>query len=108
MRWQSASDYSFKIPGGYFLGPAEDGQAYVGGAADPVTARLLTQVQYTGQVPVITPADQAQAQADIRAWGADKIVLGPDPSHEALKQTVTALLGQVPVTEDGVDVWNLS
>ncbi len=107
MRWQSASGYSFKMPGGYFLGPAEDGQAYVGGSADPVTARLLTQVQYTGQVPAITPADQAQAQADISAWGADKIVLGPDPAHEALKQTVTALLGRVPVTEDGVDVWDL-
>ncbi|MCD5352135.1 hypothetical protein [Kineosporia mesophila] len=108
MRWQSASGYSFKMPGGYYLGPAQDGQAYVGGAADPATAQLLTEVQYTGDVPVITPANRAQAQADIQAWGADKIVLGPDPSQDALRRTVTALIDREPVAEDGVLVWDLT
>lgn len=107
MRWQSASDYSFRMPGGYFLGPAEDGKAYVGGAADPVTARLLTEVQATGVPRVVTPADRAQAQTDIQAWGTHKIVLGPDPAQAALRQTVTALIGQEPVSENGVEVWNL-
>lgn len=108
MRWQSAADYAFKMPGGYFLGPASDGQAYVGGGADPATARLLTQVQYTGQVPVITPADRAQAEADLEAWGADMIVLGPDFSFDALSQTVSDLLGTKPITKNGVEVWDLS
>ncbi|GAB3285194.1 hypothetical protein [Kineosporia babensis] len=107
MRWQSEADYPFRMPGGYFLGPAEDGQAYVGGAADPATARLLTEVQYTGTPRMVTPADRMQAQADITAWGADKIVLGPDPANAALKQTVTDLLGQEPVSQGGVDVWEL-
>jgi len=108
MRWQSESGYAFKMPGGYFLGPADDGQAYVGGSADPATARLLTQVQHTDQVPVITPAARAQARSDLDAWGADLIVLGPDSSFDALSQTVSELLGQKPVTKNGVEVWDLS
>ncbi|MDP9825632.1 hypothetical protein [Kineosporia succinea] len=108
MRWQSASGYAFKMPGGYFLGPASDGQAYVGGEADPTTARLLTEVQYTGSVPVVTPAMRQQAALDIQAWGADRIVLGPDSSQDALRQTVTALIGSEPVAEDGVLVWDLT
>ncbi|MBT0770577.1 hypothetical protein KIH74_16660 [Kineosporia sp. J2-2] len=109
MRWQSASGYAFKMPGGYFLGPASDGQAYVGGEADPPTAQLLTQVEETGQAAEVTPQMQAQAEVDLKAWGADRIVLGPDKSSDALRQTVTDLLGgRQPVADGGVQVWDLS
>ncbi|GLY14601.1 hypothetical protein LWF15_06305 [Kineosporia rhizophila] len=107
MRWQSEAGYPFRMPGGYFLGPAEDGQAYVGGAADPATARLLSEVQYTGVARVVTPADRAQAQADLQAWGADKIVLGPDQASDALRRTVSDLLEQAPVSEGGVEIWEI-
>jgi hypothetical protein len=105
MRWQSAADYRFRMPGGYFLGPASDGHAYVGGSADPPTAQLLAQVAETGLPAVVTPQQQAQAVTDLRAWGASRVVLGPDPAQAALRQTMTSLLGKEPQQVDGVDVW---
>lgn len=105
MRWQSAANYRFRMPGGYFLGPAPDGHAYVGGSADPLTANLMSEVANTGQAPVVTPDQQAQAIADLTAWGADRIVLGPDPAQDALRSTMTSLIGKEPQSVGGVYVW---
>jgi hypothetical protein len=106
MRWQSAADYRFRMPGGYFLGPGPDGHAYVGGPADPPTAALLTKVAETGQAAAVTPAEQAQAAADLKAWGADRIVLGPAPAQEALRETMSNLIGRQPELVDGVYLWS--
>jgi hypothetical protein len=107
MRWQSESGYRFRMPGGYFLGPGPDGRAYVGGEADPPTAQLLTTVGNEGAPRQVSAEERAQAQADLREWGADAVVLGPDASQDALRQTVTALLGREPERIGGVDVWSL-
>jgi hypothetical protein len=105
MRWQSAAGYRFRMPGGYFLGPASDGHAYVGGSADPPTAQLLTTVAEKGEAAAVTPAERAQAVRDLKAWGASRVVLGPGPARDALRATVTQLLGREPVTVDDVEVW---
>jgi hypothetical protein len=105
MRWQSAANYRFRMPGGYFLGPGPDGHAYVGGSADPSTANLLAQVAETGQPAPVTPEQQAQAVVDLTAWGADRIVLGPDPAQAALLTTMTGLIGKEPQSVGGVYVW---
>lgn len=105
MRWQSAADYRFRMPGGYFLGPAADGKAYVGGSADPPTANLLSKVAETGQAAVVTPDLRAQAVTDLAAWGADRIVLGPTPAQAALRDTMSDLIGKQPQSVDGVYVW---
>jgi hypothetical protein len=108
MRWQSESGYRFRMPGGYFLGPGPDGRAYVGGEADPPTAQLLTTIANEGVPHQVTPAEQEQAGEDLRALGADAVVLGPDGAADLLRTTVTALLGQEPERVGGVDVWRVS
>ena len=55
MRWQAASGMAFAMPGGYFIGPAADGRAYVGGQPTP-TGLLLRAVQLDGQVRAPDPA----------------------------------------------------
>lgn len=105
MRWQSVAGYRFSMPGGYFLGPASDGRAYVGGSADPPTAQLLANVASTGVPAELTPQDRTQAAADFAAWRADALVIGPDPAAEVLRVTVTDLLGREPQSVDGVLVW---
>lgn len=107
MRWQSAAGYRFRMPGGYFLGPAADGHAYVGGSADPPTAALLSDVARTGQLPSISQDQRDQARRDLTAWGADRVVLGPDPSAPVLRQTMSSLLGQEPTMVGGVAVWSV-
>jgi hypothetical protein len=107
MRWQSAAGYRFRMPGGYFLGPAQDGHAYVGGPADPATATLLADVARTGQLPAITQDQRDQAARDLAAWGAETVVLGPDPSSAVLQQAVSSLLGREPTQVGGVQVWSV-
>jgi hypothetical protein len=106
MRWQSLAHYRFRMPGGYFLGPAYDGTAFVGGDTDPPTAMLLAQVASTGVAIAVTPADQVQAMRGFTAWGATQVVLGPDPAQAALRQTVSGLLGRQPEPDGGVLVWS--
>ncbi len=106
MRWQTVSGYRFRMPGGSFLGPAPDGQVYLGGAADPPTAQLLSAVADSGQQAPVTAAEQAQAEQDLRAWGTTKIVLGPSTSEAALLATMTNLLGRSPQADGGVYVWD--
>jgi dolichyl-phosphate beta-glucosyltransferase len=105
MRWQAAAHYRFRMPGGYFLGPAADGHAYVGGSADPPTAALFTGVAQSGQAVIATPEQRRQAAQDFIAWRASRVVLGPDPAADALRATVTDLLGRQPTRIGGVDVW---
>ena len=95
------------MPGGYFLGPAPGGQVYVGGGAPQPTARLLIDVEDTGVPVTPTPAQRAQALADLRYWGAVRVVLGPAQHRAELRSTVSALLGQDPRQVQGVDVWEL-
>jgi hypothetical protein len=108
MRWQSEAGYRFSMPGGYFLGPGPDGHAYVGGTADPETAQLLTNVANENAPATVTDAERARAAADLREWGADAIVLGPNGAQDALRTTVTDLLGREPERVGGVDVWTVS
>src|SRR6185312_6006924 len=96
MRWQSESGYRFSMPGGYFLGPGPDGHAYVGGAADPDTAQLLTTVANDNVPASVSDETRRQARADLQEWGADAVVLGPSPASDALRTTVTDLLGAEP------------
>lgn len=105
MLWQAAADYRFRMPGGYFLGPAADGTAYVGGDADPATARLLSQVASSGVPAPVTPARVAQARRDLTALGVSAVVLGPDRAAGALARTVTGLLGAPPQVRGGVQIW---
>ncbi|GLY15300.1 glycosyl transferase [Kineosporia sp. NBRC 101677] len=107
MYWQSAADYRFQMPGGYFLGPNERGEARISGAQPLPTGRMLLEVQRSGQIPALDEATRAQAQKDLQAWQSELIVLGPDNNHEALKQVVTYLLGRPPTQQGGVAVWDL-
>jgi hypothetical protein len=105
MRWQVASGFSFRMPGGYFLGPGPNGKAFVGGAADPALGRALAEVAGSGRPLALTPALRALYSVDLRAWRPSAIVLGPAPARDALRTTLTQLLGQPPEPVGGVDVW---
>jgi hypothetical protein len=105
MRWQVAADFAYAMPGGYFLGPGPDRVAYVGGDADPYTARLLTQAVANGRPVVWDDAAREQARVDFRAWGARAVVVGPDPGYPVLRRSITDLFGQEPERRGGVDIW---
>lgn len=104
LRWQAASGMAFAMPGGYFIGPAADGRAYVGGQPS-VTGILLRAVQRDGQVRTPTPVVRAAFAHDVQRWRACAAVLGPSPRADVLRAQVTALVGREPESTGGVLLW---
>lgn len=111
-RWQTATDFAFPINGGYFLGPGPIGRSHVGPNATPTYA-MFKAVSATGDVPVITDKERAQARADLAYWRAGLIVLAdPRPGigdqyakhYDALRQMAEELFGPGRRVDD-VEIW---
>jgi hypothetical protein len=113
-RWQTATDFGFAIPAGFFLGPGgPDNRSRIGPVPRP-TDKLLTKIAMGGKPPALTDAERRQARADLAYWNATIIVLsdGGDGSRwtmyrGALLSTATALFGTPQRVKD-VWVWQVS
>lgn len=113
-RWQTASNFGFAIPAGFFLGPGgPDNRSRIGPVPRP-TDKLLTRIAMGGKPPVITDTQRRQARADLAYWHATVVVLsdGGDGSRwtryqGVLLKTTTALLGPPQRVED-VWLWRVS
>lgn len=113
-RWQTAANFGFAIPAGFFLGPGgPDNRSRIGPVPRP-TDKLLTKVAMDGKPPVITDVERRQARADLAYWHATIVVLsdGGDGSRwtgnrGALLDTATALFGTPQRVED-VWLWRVS
>jgi hypothetical protein len=108
MRWAALSGLEFPVPRGYFMGPAEPPANRTGSWHAPprFTSDLLWHVGRYGRVPVVTAADRAAFDADLRFWRAGVVVLVPGASHEAqLRATLGGLFDRPPQRIGGVDLW---
>jgi hypothetical protein len=104
MVWQAVAGMAFQMPGGYFIGPAGNGQAYIGGPGPTPVAQMLIQIGQGGAAAAITPALRAQFSQAMTYWGADAIVIGPGASS-ALAGFVQHMVGQPPRRAGGVLLW---
>jgi hypothetical protein len=110
--WQVAAGMRFRIAGGYFVGPwpadryGPAGHGWYDQHPRPTDALLLG-VHPSGPLPTVTPADQANAAADLRFWGASALVMDPRtaPRPAQLKQLVDQLTGVTGRYVDGVWLW---
>ena len=110
MRWAAQSHLDFKIPRGYFMGPANAPSDTTGSwhAPNRFTSELLTGVFLRGKVPHLTPADRLQIRADLIYWRAAVVVLVPNGRNSnALKATLTDALGKAPERVGGTDIWDV-
>jgi hypothetical protein len=105
--WQDEADMAFQMPGGYFMGPAPGGQAYVGGPGPLPLAATMIQIQQGKAAPAVTPALRAQLRQDLDYWGASAVVAGPG-TRAALTTFVQALLLRPPTHAGGVLLWRLA
>ncbi len=104
MAWQQAAGITFAVPGGYFIGPADDGRAYVGGQPT-TTGNLFRDVHDDGLVREATPELRAAFRADLARWRTCAVVLGPGRNIDPLTAQTTALVGTPPEYVGGVAVW---
>jgi len=104
MLWQQAAGMSFAMPGGYFIGPAVNGRAYVHGEASR-SGQLFRDVLNDGVARPVSPQLRREFAADLARWRSCAVVLGPSRNTDALRVQVTGLLGREPEPVDGVWVW---
>jgi hypothetical protein len=109
MRWVTLSHLDFRVPRGYFLGPADPPGDDTGAWSAPprYTSELLGRVRENGRVPYLSEADRAQVLADLVYWRAAVVVLVPDSRNgTALQAVLTDALGRSPQLIGGAQVWD--
>ena len=102
--WQAAAQMAFRMPGGYFIGPASGGEAYVGGPGPTAVAATLIEIQLGVPAPPVTPSLRASFWQDMSYWGAHAIVAGPG-ARAALTGFIQGLVRRPPLRTGGVLLW---
>jgi hypothetical protein len=113
-RWQTATNFGFAIPSGFFLGPGgPHNRSRIGPVPRP-TASLFTAAAMKGQGADITEARRQRARQDLAYWHAALIVLsdGGDgsrwtPHRDLLLQMATELFGPPQRVQD-VWLWKVA
>lgn len=106
LNWQVRADLGFRLPEGYFVGPAGADRHGIYGAEPRPTSLLLREVADSGEVPDIGPAQREQAREDLQYWDADAVVLAPRYHDAELLDAVERLLGR-GARVGGVWVWEV-
>ncbi|MBV9383039.1 MAG: hypothetical protein JOY82_21685 [Streptosporangiaceae bacterium] len=114
LRWQADTGSPSSMVGGYFMGPAWDGQAYIDGNGLPAEAMYLNRLwvrssrggSTAGDPPYGEVPATAQMWGQITRWhpAAVVAVTGRD---SVLGRYLTGLLGRPAVTAGGVLGWHL-
>ena len=128
LRWQADSGSPGSLVGGYFMGPAWNGRAYIDGGGTPAAGTFLNQLWKAGSVTL--PADltaeapanstpssgqpvlakepsTAQMLAQLRAWHPSAVV-AVTTSGSVLAQYLTVLLGAPVAASGDVIAWSAS
>ncbi|MGH3455594.1 MAG: hypothetical protein ACRDP2_14320, partial [Nocardioidaceae bacterium] len=104
MLWQIEAELSFSMPGGYFIGPGDDGRAYFGG--DGSYTRSVFETAYLeGVVVPGTPEHRTAFASDLDEWDICAAVIGPGFNHDVVLDQATRLIGSEPEPVGGVLIW---
>ena len=103
MLWQADSFMRFKIAGGYFLVPQQDGQTSVGRTT---TTQLVLNAVYNGTAPARTAALRSTLSAELRSWNVSVVIADQNGSAGQRGVSFLAwLVGRPPVLGHGVAAW---
>ncbi|WP_232541977.1 hypothetical protein [Nocardia bovistercoris] len=107
LRWQTETGFEFPLAGGYFVGPTGRDKKGIYGPEFLPTMALLVRTGDTGVVPPIGQEERDNTIADLNSWRADVLVLATSRNADALRHTVTQLVGFAPTRIDDVWVWDV-
>ena len=102
LRWQADTGDPALLVGGYFVGPAWNGLAYIEGNGVAVTAQYLDELWSGGQVPQAPP--RSQVEADLRTWQPAAVVAVTSPGSP-LARYLEGLFGRPAISSGGVLAW---
>jgi hypothetical protein len=101
LRWQADTGQPVSMAGGYFVGPAWNGQAYVEGNGVAATAQYLDAL-WTGQAA--TAPSRAQVETDLHNWQPAAVVAVTSPGS-ALARYLEGWFGRPTVRAGSVLAW---
>jgi hypothetical protein len=104
LRWQADTGEPASLIGGFFVGPAWNGQAYVDGNGPAATAQYLDGLWVGGQA-VVAPA-RSQVSADLRSWRPSAVVAVTSPGSR-LGRYLVQLFGRPRVESGRVLAWRM-
>ena len=102
LRWQADTGDPALLVGGYFVGPAWNGLAYIDGNGVAVTAQYLDELWSGGPVPQAPP--RSQVEADLRTWRPAAVVAVTSPGSR-LGRYLEGLFGRPTVRSGSVLAW---
>jgi hypothetical protein len=102
LRWQADTGEPGSLIGGYFVGPAWNGQAYVEGNGVAATAQYLDAL-WSGGPPVPAPA-RSQVRSDLDDWRPAAVVAVTSPGS-ALADYLDRLFGPAAIRSGKVLAW---
>jgi hypothetical protein len=101
LRWQADTGQPGSLIGGYFIGPAWNGQAYVEGNGVAATAQYLDWLWGGPAAPVPT---QAQVRSDLDNWRPAAVV-AVAPPDSALGRYLQRLFGRPSIETGSILAW---
>ncbi len=104
LRWQADTGEPASLIGGYFTGPAWNGQAYVDGNGVAATAQYLDGL-WSGGHAVAAPTG-SRVRADLNAWRPSAVVAVTSPGS-SLGRYLVRLFGRPLVRAGRVMAWRL-
>ena len=122
MRWEADGGKQYALVGGYFIGPAWNGVAYVDGNGPAATSTYLNQLWAAGLRPgspldaltagitfgaPIAPPAGTQLRADLASWHLAAVVAVTSPGS-ALAAYLTSLFGQPAAVAGTVITWRVA
>ena len=102
LRWQADTGEPGSLAGGYFIGPAWNGQAYVEGNGVAVTAQYLDRL-WSGAPPVPVPA-RSQVEANLDNWRPAAVV-AVTRLNSPLGHYLVGLFGRPAIQSGSVLAW---
>jgi hypothetical protein len=105
MTWQAEAGLWFRMPGGYFIGPARDSEQPRFDAVPTSGSMTLVRILTGVPPPRLTGPRRRVLARDLLRWRVGSVVVGPMPNQAAMVGFLTDLFGQEPELVDGVYLW---
>jgi hypothetical protein len=105
MTWQAEAGLWFRMPGGYFIGPAGDNRQPRFDAIPSAGSTTLVRIYAGRSPPRLTGPRRRVLARDLVRWRVGSVVVGPMPNQAAMVGFLTDLFGQEPQLVDGVYLW---
>lgn len=99
MLWQAQSGMAFKMPEGYALIPGPRGNP-----PDSALGSEMVAIEH-GELADLGPESLDRMRTDLRAWAVTSVIVGPMPHRATMVALFTELLGHVPTSRGGVELW---